>query len=135
MNKETPTSKWATWALLQAAFQPDALVKDSIGELCAHRLQKLVGEYPSDTVQPGKRSFVAMTNTGYWARGNTPEAACKGLLKQGARKTDKVNLALVLNDDTPEVNQMGAIISESDSAQLNIGRIGTVGSIINAAAK
>lgn len=132
---ETPQSNWAGWALLQAAEKPGALEKGSLGWLLAERLGKLFGHNPDGEFKPGPRSFVVYTNCGHWGRGNTLEAAAKKAYDAGASKTSRASAVLVLNDATPEVNQGGSVISESDSEQLSLGVVGTIGSIINANAK
>lgn len=130
-ESEKPQANWATWALLREAFKPGVLVPGSVAEFCVHRLHRLVGQDPDVPVPLGKRTFVVVTNCGHWGRGNTLEAAAIAAHKVGARKTSKAFVVLVVNDDTPEVNQGGCIISNSDSDQFNIGWVGTVGGILN----
>lgn len=118
----------ATWAILQEVFKPDG---DANAVLyAAHRLQQFHGDDIDAPIKPGPRSYVMLTNSGHWGRGNTPVAAALEAKRAGARNGDHACLVLVLNDSTPEVNEAGMVISNCDSAQLQIGMIGTIGSIL-----
>lgn len=130
MPDEPLKPEHATWAILAEVFKPDG---DANAVLyAAHRLQKLVGEDPDAPVKPGPRSFVLVTNGGHWGRGNTLQSAATNASNAGASKAELCVGVLVLNDNTPAVNQAGSVISNSDSAQLNIGAVGTIGSILRA---
>lgn len=123
---ERPAATWATWALLKAAagFSPDTLEA-----YITNRLRQLVGD-----PEAGPRAFVVLTGCGHWGRGATLTEAAAKAYKAGAGKREWARAVLVLNDDTPEVNQGGRIISNSDSAQLNLGAVGTVGALMKGGA-
>ena len=120
----------ATWAILQEVFKPDGDANALL--YAAHRLQQFHGDDVDAPVKPGPRSYVVLTNSGHWGRGNTPVAAAREAKRAGASNGDNALLVLVLNDSKPEVNQAGSVISNSDSAQVSIGVIGTIGAIIKA---
>jgi hypothetical protein len=132
-DPELPQADWANWALIKAALGPLNPRTDYAKALCANRLQQLVGDNcESYDVKPGPRSFIILSGDGHWGRGNTVGEAAKKALQSGARRPSTATGVLVLNDGTAEVNECGSVISDSQSAQFNLGVIGTIGSVINA---
>jgi len=129
-ESETLQPNHATWAILSEVFKPNGDANAVM--YAAHRLQQLVGEDPDAPIKPGKRSVIITTNGGHWGRGNSIKTAAETCVKAGASKSERACVMLVLNDDAPEVNQGGMVISNCDSAQLNIGCVGTIGGILNA---
>lgn len=122
---------WATWYLLTHGLT-EATPPHGLPYFCMVRLQKLLGETERAGITPGPRSIVLIGTGGHWSRGANMVEAAKGMLKAGAGRTERVQAVLVLNDDTPEVNQVGEVVSNSASAQLTLGLVGTVASILNA---
>lgn len=129
-ENETPQPSWATWALLNEAFKPGVLVPGSVPEMCVHRLAQLAGQDPGCPVKPGPMARVVITNDGHWGRGKTLGEAAAAALKAGARRTAVAFVAIVLNDDKPEVNDGGSIVANSDSFILNVGNVGKLGGIL-----
>lgn len=129
---QVPNAKWQTWALIDAAFKDDHNTIGSVYSFCVNRLQQLVGDCSEYSVKPGPRSFVVLTSDGHWGRGASLAEAAQLALKAGARRSSPTHGVLVLNDATPEVNQMGSVIAESEAAILQLGPLGTVGALINA---
>lgn len=123
---------WANWALIAAWFERQCqgipFPEDKRSELAtiiAERFKQTVGER-----EHGPRSYVVLTNAGLWGVGKTLVEAVKNA--KSYSKTHVVTALLVLNDDKPSVNGWGIVESSSQSTQIMLGIIGTVGSILNA---
>jgi hypothetical protein len=74
---DTPAVDWNNWALLRDALTVHPMPKGSIGQLCAMRLQQLVGDQPQGGISRGGRTFIISTNDGHWkvpARGGAGRA-------------------------------------------------------------
>jgi hypothetical protein len=126
-DNETPNPKWATWGLVREARKL-ANLPPIIG-WCLDRLEALnVG----DGHKPAPCAFIITTNSGHWGRGKTIAEAAKTALKAGGRRTDRATVTLVINDETPEVNKSGYLITDSMAAHKQLGCVGTLGSILNA---
>jgi hypothetical protein len=119
--ERTPNPTWAAWALIDEARKGNALAQT----LCIDQLELITG-----CLKPAPKMFVVTTNCGYWGRGSTPSEAAKTALKVGARKSSMVFLNLVVNDETPEVNQGGMLITEGNSTTFSIGSVRTLGALI-----
>jgi hypothetical protein len=120
--ERTPNPKWASWALVEEARKE---AHGPASELCINRLDIISGHNPP-------MMFVVTTYCGHWGRGKTPAEAAKTAIKAGARKTSGANLLLVVNDETPEVNSSGMLITEGESIMFRIGQIRTLGALIPA---
>jgi hypothetical protein len=129
---DTPAVDWNNWALLRDALTVHPMPKGSIGQLCAMRLQQLVGDQPQGGISRGGRTFIISTNDGHWGRGKYLHEAAQAALKAGARRPSLAFLSIVLNDGTAEINEAGNIVADSISATIAVGRVGTVGGILNA---
>lgn len=126
---EIPNAKWATWGLVKAIRKemPDMspLLKWIVDRLETYDIG-CGGENVSHKV-----SYIITAN-GYWGRGKTVAEAAEACRKSGAPRTFKACLTIVINDETPEVNEAGYLITESDATSRCVGLIGTIGSILNA---
>lgn len=131
-NDDNDLSKWATWALLNEAFNSDSDRFNESQRQCVRRLQQLAGSNPDFPVKPGPRMFVIITSGGHWGRGQTLGEAAKTTRKAGAARSEIAVGILVLNDATPEINGGGGLITESIAETYQLGRLGTLGSILNA---
>ena len=125
MSEECIQANWASWALLQEASNDNSTQQDMALRFCRDRLQKLFG-----TEDPGPRCKVVMTADGHWGRGRTLKEAAQTAVKAGARKTSKAHIFQVLNDATPEINEYGYTIVNSDAELIDIGTVRTLGSLI-----
>jgi hypothetical protein len=69
---------------------------------------------------------------GYWARGDTPAAAAKGILKQSAiRRKEVAVLFLIVNDPKPYVDGMGYVCIAADATLYRIGKFKRLSQILN----
>lgn len=123
---------WANWALITAWFDKQCQgvpfpedKRPELAQIIAERLKQQVGER-----EHGPRTFVVLTNAGLWGMGKTLVEAVTNA--KSYSKTHRVTAVLVLNDDKPWVDDWGHVRSSSKSAQINLGIVGTVGSILNA---
>lgn len=131
LDETTPNARWANWALLDAVSKLENFKTDEAQSL----LSLIVGRFRatlSEHEGMGPRSFVVATDDGHWGAGQTLPMAARKALAAGGRRPSKAMAWLILNDATPEVNQMGGVISDSVSSQFGLGVVGTLGSILNA---
>lgn len=122
MSDEIPQSNWANWALIRAV--------KSGGEVAAAAAPIVVERFVA-TLDEDRRveRYVAVCTGGYWGRGSTLEDAVRN---SKARRTERVYASLVLNDPEPMVDGYGTVCAASGAHIVGLGKIGTVGSILNA---
>lgn len=97
--------------------------KAALSDAIADRLKRYVdGEH---------RGFLIATSCGHWGNGDSLLSAAQNALKVGAKRTALATAAIVLGDSKPGINEYGYTITESVAHTISLGRIGTVGSIIN----
>ena len=116
---ETPASNWANRAL-ERALHGSNEERLAAQPIAAQRLLATVS---------GPVSYLAICTGGYWGRGATLEEAVKN---SKAGRAEKVFGYVILNDAKPTVDGFGTACSSSASHQVSLGKIGTVGSVLNA---
>ena len=127
MEKETatieevqaPKADWNHWSLLEAT-KPGMPHRAAATELCKERLRALT-ETPV--------AFVCISN-GCWGRGKSLSSAAAQCNKAGARKSSKVYLYMVENDEKPEVSSDGTLIANSEGNIIRLGGIRTLGALM-----
>lgn len=119
-GNEIPQPDWATWALLKEANKPDPQTKALF--LCRDRLEAITDDPWRETKR--KQAFIVATNTQYWGRGKTLEEAAVECRKAGAGRFDEAVVTVVLNDDEPYVNGMGAVCYKAVGESIVIGSVG-----------
>lgn len=134
MNNETKSetvvnANWANWALI-AALDDKTQCRAEVVEIILARFQQTLGDYNNPNKGPVR--YMVATNDGHWGRGSDLASACDTAKKAGAGRTAKVMGWLVLNDEKPYVDQMGTANASSTATLLNLGMVGTIGSVLNA---
>lgn len=84
-------------------------------------LMSLLSTRVAQLTNTSNHSFVLMSDNGYWARGDTLQEARDNIIKEGARKSNRVAVKLVLNDKTPYVDGGGYINGASAASIVDIG--------------
>ena len=120
----TPNATWATWALLNEANKPDP--QTSALFLCRDRLDAISNQASSPTI----KRYVVATEDGYWGRGKSLSEAAEDALLIGGGRWKKAFVTIVLNDETPEINAVGALITEACAEVITVGGVDTLKSIL-----
>ena len=88
-------------------------------------IKTLTGVIENKLIIGGQASCILALALGYWGRGNTLEDATARLKEQGAKvKSQKVIYFLIVGDADAIVDRRGNIVSEVNSATVQLGTNG-----------
>lgn len=140
-SDDIPDATWNNGALFQAwkdcdeahrTTLPMVITKAALAEVVVNRFMETVGAFTGGVPVNSPHSYLVATSGGHWGRGALLYLAANAASEAGARNSETALAWLVLNDSEPYVDSNGTANASSAATMINLGKVGTIGSILRA---